>query len=226
MDVGIKDAWQKAHDQMIGNHQDTWMYNGHRPGTGSFATEDDGTALRMIPWAQFKKGIGRWFFWESTYYNDYQAGGGTTNVWQKAQTLGSYQKRDDVTGRDPITNVKSYASGKTGYQYSNGDGVLFYPGTDKQFPEDSYEVDGPIASLRMKHWRRGIQDIDYVTLANAIDPVKTQQIVAGLVPSVLWENDVTDVNDPTYKHTDIGWSTNPDEWEAARAKLADIIESR
>ncbi len=213
MFVGVKDAWQQAHDQMVGSGRDTWMYNGHRPATGSFATEDDGTALRMIPWAQFKKGIGRWFFWESTYYNDYQSGGGTTNVWQKAQTLGSFQSRNPMTG-------------KSGFQYSNGDGVLFYPGTDKMFPDDSYDVDGPIASLRLKHWRRGIQDIDYVTLANAIDPVKTQQIVASLVPSVLWENGVDDLNDPTYKHTDIGWSTNPEDWEAARSKLADIIESR
>src|SRR5262249_30716186 len=33
-----------------------------------------------------------------------------------------------------------------------------------------------------------------------------------------------DLSDPTYVHTDISWSTNPDDWEAARAQLAAIID--
>ncbi|MFM7621769.1 MAG: hypothetical protein ACKO57_02170, partial [Alphaproteobacteria bacterium] len=32
----------------------------------SFATEDDGVALRTLPWIQMKKGIARWFFWNAT----------------------------------------------------------------------------------------------------------------------------------------------------------------
>jgi hypothetical protein len=41
---------------------------------------------------------------------------------------------------------------------------------------------------------------------------------------VLWENDVSDPADPTWVKAPISWSNNPDDWEAARRRLADIIE--
>jgi hypothetical protein len=188
-----------------------YMYNGHRPASGSFSTEDDGVALRELPWGQYKKGIDRWFFWESTYYDDYQSGRGQTDLFHDAQTFGPAPHFDTLMGMTSGT-------------FSNGDGVLFYPGTDKIFPADSYGVQGPFASLRLKHWRRGIQDVDYVVLAAAADAAKTKAIVDGAVPKALWEYGVNDPNDPTWVRTDISWSVNPDAWEAARAKLADIIE--
>jgi Domain of unknown function (DUF4091) len=64
---------------------------------------------------------------------------------------------------------------------------LFYPGTDKLFPSESYGLNGPIASLRMKYWRRGITDIDYVVMAASKDAAATQAIVNKMVPKVLWE---------------------------------------
>lgn len=102
--------------------------------------------------------------------------------------------------------------------------MLFYPGTDVLFPEDSYGVDGPFASLRLKHWRRGLQDHDYLALAAAIDPEAVDAIVQSIVPAVVWEVGVDELADPTYVHADISWSTDPDVWEAARAQLAAIIE--
>jgi hypothetical protein len=101
---------------------------------------------------------------------------------------------------------------------------LFYPGTDTRYPADSYGVAGPLASLRLKHWRRGIQDVDYLALAGTINPTRTAHIVNTTIPKVLWEYGVGDPNDPTWVRTDISWSINPDAWEAARAELADIIE--
>jgi hypothetical protein len=115
--------------------------------------------------------------------------------------------------------------GETGWNYLNGDGVLLYPGTDTRYPADSYDVMGPFASLRLKHWRRGIQDVDYLTLAAAINPTRTAEIVNEMVPKVLWEYGVEDPEDPTWVLTDISWSTDPDDWETARAELADIIEN-
>jgi hypothetical protein len=100
-----------------------------------------------------------------------------------------------------------------------------YPGTDTRYSEESYGVMGPFASLRLKHWRRGIQDVDYLTLAAAINPTRTAEIVNEVVPTVLWEYGVSDPEDPTWVLTDISWSIDPDDWEAARAELADIIES-
>ncbi|MDP2949555.1 MAG: DUF6067 family protein [Chloroflexota bacterium] len=214
---GITADWEDALETLRADPERRhFVYNGTRPATGSFATEDDGVALRMIPWAQHKLGIDRWFFWESTYYTNFHCYGyadpaAQTNVFQQAQTFGCYGDDDDSLG-------------EAGRNYLNGDGVLFYPGTDKRYSDDSYGVQGPLASLRLKHWRRGIQDADYLAMAAEIDPQRVQEIVEKMVPTVLWEYGVSDPDDPTYVFTDISWSTDPDEWEAARAELADIIQ--
>ena len=210
MGVGITSEWDAAVVQAKAAGKRVFLYNGLRPAGGTFATEDDGVALRVLPWAQYKKGIDRWFFWQSTYYDNFQGGTGQTNVFESAQTFGG------VSGDDPVL-------GETGWNYSNGDGVLFYPGTDTVFPAESYGVRGPFASLRVKQWRRGIQDVDYLVLAAAKDALRVQQIVSERVPKVLWEYGVSDVDDPTWVRSDISWSIDPDAWEAARAELAEII---
>jgi hypothetical protein len=188
-----------------------YLYNGSRPGSGSFMTEDDGVALRANAWIQWKEHVARWFYWESTYYDDFQGGSGKLDVFESAHTFGTLSKTDPVLG-------------ETGWNYSNGDGVLFYPGTDVLFPAHSHGVDGPFASLRLKAWRRGIQDHAYLSLAWKADPAATTAIVAEMVPSVVWEMGVDDPADPTYLHADISWPSDPDAWEAARAKLAAVIE--
>jgi len=211
MATGITDQWQSAADYLNATPgKSAYMYNGKRPAAGSFAIEDDGVSLRQLPWAQYKKNISRWFYWESTYYNNFQGGTGQTDVFNSAFTFGTN------TGFNPVI-------GETGWNYSNGDGVLFYPGTDTVFPDSSYGIKGPIVSLRMKHWRRGIQDVDYLTLAAAVDPVATAQIVQDMNPEVLWEPGVSDPGDPTWNRTDISWSIDPDDWEDARSALIDII---
>ena len=49
-----------------------WIYNGERPFTGSFAIDDVAISPRVNPWIQYKLGIERWFYWEATYYFDFQ----------------------------------------------------------------------------------------------------------------------------------------------------------
>jgi hypothetical protein len=194
-----------------GEGREQWHYNGKRPASGSFAIEDDGVSPRMIPWAQWKMGVGRWYYWESTYYYDFQLKGIQQNVWTTANTYGVDERFDTVRGR-------------TGYNYANGDGVLFYPGTDRFYPEHSLNVDGPIASLRLKYWRRGVQDADYLALANEIDPVATRAIAQRMVPRVLWETGVQVGWDPSWLLGDVSWPIDPDAWEKARGELAAIIE--
>ena len=125
--VGATQAWGDAYRQAKSSStpKEVYMYNGKRPSNGSFAIEDDGVALRELALAQYKKGIDRWFYWESTYYTDDQNGRGDTNVFENAQTFGPPPLQDEVLG-------------ETSGSHSNGDGVLFYPGTDKAFPSDSY----------------------------------------------------------------------------------------
>jgi hypothetical protein len=213
-DVGDTTKWNTASAAVAADPTKRYyQYNGRRPSNGSFATDDDGIALRELAWAQYKKGVNRWFFWESTYYNDTQGGRGNTNVFQNATTISGATSQDSVLG-------------ETGWLHSNGDGLMFYPGTDTLFPADSYGLAGPIASLRLKHWRRGIQDVDYITLARAINPTATDAIVKAMVPKAMWEYGVSDPSDPTWTLTDISWSINPNDWENARKQLATIIDGQ
>ncbi len=213
-DVGITDLWESATTALVRNLEKRfYYYNGKRPASGSFCIEDDGVALRVNGWIQHKKKIDRWFYWESTYYNNYQAGMGETDVFTVAQTYGFKEP-----GLEP-----DFGMGEYGWNYTNGDGVLFYPGTDRHYTHKNFGVSGPFASLRLKHWRRGIQDADYLALANAVDADSTRAIVERMIPKVLWENGVENEQDPTYVYTDISWSTDPDYWEAARHELAAII---
>lgn len=211
---GITDLWENATMNLVNDSTKRfYYYNGARPASGSFCTEDDGVALRVNGWIQHKKKIDRWFFWEGTYYNNYQGGQGETDVFTRANTYGGLDGMDT-----------EYHRGESGWNYMNGDGVLFYPGTDTRYSQSSYGVPGPFASLRLKHWRRGIQDADYLAMASEIDPAATGAIVDRMIPTVLWEYGVANPEDPTYVYTDISWSTDPDVWEAARLDLADIIE--
>jgi hypothetical protein len=208
---GTTAADQQAVDAVLAQEPNRrlYAYNGQRPGAGSCAIEDDGTALREQPWGQYKKRIDRWFWWEATYYDDFQAGLGKVDLFTSANTFG--------------TTSHDAAYGEAGG--ANGNGVFFYPGTDTLFPTSSYGLSGPIASLRLKHWRRGLQDVDYLVLAAAKDPVKVQQIVDRIVPKVLWEVQCHDpVADCSYSYAPVSWSADPDVWEAARAELASILD--
>lgn len=218
--VAQTEQYQRAFDQHISAspRNQFWQYNGKRPASGSFTIEDDGVALRTIQWAAAKKGISGWFYWESNYYDDYQNGAGKVDVWRQANTFGKAARVDPVMG-------------ETSGAYSNGEGVLIYPGIDRVFPDTPAPgLNGPIASLRLKHWRRGIQDSDYIALARQKDPAATKRIVDRMVPKVLWEVGVHTMSDPSWQvggmGEGLGWSTNPDDWEKARAELADIIERK
>lgn len=211
--VGDTSAWNAAVSRARELKKPLYFYNGKRPGTPSFATEDDGIALRALAWTQYAHQIDRWFYWESTYYNDYQAGLGQTNVFRSARTYGKGDLKDDVKG-------------ESGWNHSNGDGVLFYPGTDRVFKDESYEALGPFASLRMKAWRRGLQDADYLALASKKNPARVKELLSKFVPRTLWQNGVSDSKDPTWVRCPMGWVEDNRPWEDARRELASIIADR
>ena len=175
-------------------------------------TEDDGVAPRVMAWTMHKMDVQRWFYWNSTYYDDFQGGHGPTDVFNEARTFGFKDEQDPVVG-------------ESGWNHSNGDGVLFYPGTDAAFPEGSYGVPGPFASLRLKQLRRGLQDVDYLVLAAGIDPDATAAVIDATIPEVLWEVGVETLVDPSWVLTELSWSVDPDDWDATRVALAAIIES-
>ncbi|WP_218933862.1 DUF4091 domain-containing protein [Rubripirellula lacrimiformis] len=209
--VGITEQWQAAAEHIrTAPGKRFWMYNGFRPASGTMATDDDGVAMRQLAWCQFKFQVDRWFLWSGTYYRDFQGSGQHTRLFSSAKTFGGEATMDPVLGQ-------------TGWNYNNGDGVLFYPGTDQVYPDESYDIDGPIASLRMKHWRRGLQDYEYLQMAGQADAAATMRVVQSMIPRALWEVSIDEPADPTYARTDISWSTDPDVWESARDQLIRII---
>lgn len=209
---GSTAVWDKSVAAWKAKQKELVLYNGKRPLSGSFATEDDGVALRVLSWSQVKMGIKRWFFWNGTYYKNFQGGTGDTNVFESAHTFGGKSTQDPSIG-------------ESGWNYSNGDGVLFYPGTDRIYPTSSYSVKGPFASLRLKLWRSGIEDAKYIELAFEKNPAATKAIMQRMLPKVLWQVGVAEEADPTWKKTDVSWSTDPEVWEKARRELANIISA-
>jgi hypothetical protein len=178
-----------------------WVYNDGRPGVGSSMTEDDGIAFRTWSWAQFKMGVDRWFYWYANVNSD-------IDLFATATTWGDRARRDQQRGM------------WGDHAPCNGNGLLIYPGTDVGHSANSYGLAGPIASLRLKQWRRGVQDADYLALAMQKNPVATNAIVQSMMPKALWENRVQDTNWPI---APITWSSDPDVWEGARLQLAQII---
>lgn len=143
--------------------QEVWAYNGRMPQTGSFLTDTPAISLRVNGWLAATSDIGRWFFWETTFWYDGNKGG-----------HGPY---------DPFVTAETFHN-RDG-DYAMGDGVLVYPGRQvDRFTEHSIGLDGVIASIRLKNWRRGIEDAGYYQLAHAIDPQRAEAIAKGLLPAV------------------------------------------
>ncbi|EGB14399.1 hypothetical protein DND132_1187 [Pseudodesulfovibrio mercurii] len=207
---GQTDVYEKALAKLKAENGKVMSYNGWRPSAGTFMIEDDGVALRVNGWIQFKHNIDRWFYWAGTNYSNPSFTKFRVNVFKEACTFGRRKS-------EPHPKYGAWGNG-----YGNGDGLLFYPGTDTVYPEESCNLLGPIASLRLKLWRRGLQDYEYLRMARAVDPEAVDALVRKMVPKSLWELGVTDKSDPTYVHGGISWSVNPDDWERARRELADI----
>jgi hypothetical protein len=181
-----------------------WEYNLNSPGVGTANTEDNGVAMRTVAWVQYKMNVERWFYWFANLNSQ------DIDLFAQACTWNC------TSNMDPAFGLFSQ-NGST-----NGNGLLVYPGTDVSHKNNSYGVQGPFASLRLKEWRRGIEDGDYLTIAAQLDPTTTQAIVQKVMPKALWENPAPD-HDPSWFRGPVSWSANPDDWEAARTQLAAII---
>ncbi len=214
----VQSDWTTAHSKYntTGSTQ-AFFYNGHPSWTGTmYATEDDGISPMVGTIGGFKLGINGQFLWQTTnWYNPGNQSPAENLLLSttSAKTFG-------------FTSSYSATSGVSGFNYANGDGVLLYPGTDTYATSASFGVDGPIASLRLKYVRNGINLYDYATLANAVNPTATSAIISSLVPEIMYEHNCFDpVLDCTYSYGGRSWSDDPNVWEVAREQLAQIAAS-
>ncbi len=137
-----------------------WLYNGVSPHAGPFLSDAPAMALRANPWLARRLGATRWFYWESAYWTDDNAGG-----W------GPF---------DPFATTETFHNAQG--DHANGDGVLAYPGSQLQYPAHSLGYEGVIASRRLKLWRRGLQDVGYLRLAEQLAPDAARQALSLAVP--------------------------------------------
>jgi hypothetical protein len=169
--------------------QRVWVYNGNRPFSGTFVNDDVLAALRVNPWIQRRYRVPRWFFWEATYYKDFQGKRGQIDVWNEPLNF-------------------SNRHGDRLY----GDGLLVYPGRDRRFPRSDRGFDFPLPSLRLKAWRRGIQDVEYLALLERSGQAQfAKRLLATMVPRAL--ADELNDDDP------VSWPEDGERWIRARKLL-------
>jgi hypothetical protein len=85
---------------------------------------------------------------------------------------------------NPYLDPQVYEYGKPTGNW--GDGYIFYPG--RMLPTIGFpEIKGPVSSIRMKMWRRGFLDYEYMWLAKE-NGKEANEIVNSIVKSALAEN--------------------------------------
>jgi hypothetical protein len=156
-----------------------WFYNGGRPAGGAITIDAPATDARATIWAAFKHDVPVYFYWHAVHWrhNSQKVGERTQNVWASSITF-------DNRGQ-PNKPIEDQG-------YIHGDGVLLYPGEDVLHPDQDRGIRGPIATIQLANFRRGLQDHQYLTLARklGLDDV-VDEAVRRIVPRVFSEAGAT-----------------------------------
>jgi len=203
--VGAVDIWcmvtphyrPEAAEAAKARGERVWFYAGNRPQTPADMIDEYGVAFRLKPWIAHKHGIARWFTWESTHWfpNDNE------------------NPRD--VPKNVFVNPVTFTTGRPGGT-GNGDGTLFYPGEDKVFADQDRGYAGPVSSIRMKMYRRGVQDVEYMCLAEgAGHGEEVRELVGQALPRVLHEAGETP-----------SWSNRNADCERVRRRLAELAAAQ
>jgi hypothetical protein len=177
-----------------------WIYNGGRPAAGAIVIDAPATDPRATIWACFKHGVEVYFYWHGVHWrhNGQKVGERRQNVWANPITFdnrGQPNKPVDDQG------------------YINGDGVLLYPGTDKLHPTEDRGIVGPVSTVQLANFRRGLQDHQYLTMARRLGlDSEVAAALEAIVPRVFSDAGAT-----------VSFPERGDPYEAARYKLAQAI---
>jgi hypothetical protein len=178
-----------------------WFYNGGRPAGGAITIDAPATDPRATIWAAFKHDVRVYFYWHSVhwYHNAQKPGDRVQNVWAESITFDN-RKQENRSPDDA--------------GYIHGDGVLMYPGEERLHPEQDRGVPGPIATIQLANFRRGLQDHQYLTLARKLGlSVLVDEVLKEIVPRVF-----SDAGDR------VSFPETGDPYEAARLRLGRAIE--
>jgi hypothetical protein len=152
-----------------------WVYNGGRPAGGAIVIDAPATDPRATVWACFKHHVEVYFYWHGVHWrhNSQKQGVREQNVWANPVTF-------DNRGQ-PRKPVNSQG-------WINGDGVLMYPGEERLHPEEDRGVAGPVSTVQLANFRRGLQDHQYLTLARGLGlNAEVEAALRAVVPRVFSE---------------------------------------
>jgi hypothetical protein len=179
-----------------------WIYNGGRPAGGAIVIDAPATDPRATIWACFKHHIEVYFYWHGVHWrhNSQKQGTREQNVWANPITF-------DNRGQ-PRKPVNSQG-------WINGDGVLIYPGEERLHPEEDRGVPGPVSTVQLANFRRGLQDHQYLTLARRAGlNAEVEAALQAVVPRVFSE---------TPRGGAVSFAETGDQFERARYTLARAI---
>jgi hypothetical protein len=173
--------------------KEPWVYGGVRPHTGTFLIDDDAVSPRVNGWLSAMFHVPRWVLRGS-------------NDW--------YTEHGDVP-IDPFEDPESLRGDR---EWANGEGMLLYPGTQRDaFDDHSLGFEGVLASIRLKNWRRGLEDAGYLQMARERDPARADAVARWLVPAAF---DEATAGDPP------SWGSRGAPFFEARRQLLGIILGR
>jgi hypothetical protein len=182
--------------------RDYWFYNGGRPQGTAITIDAPATDPRATIWAAFKHDVGVYFYWHAVHWrhNSQKQGERNQNVWADSITFDNRRQPD----RSPEDEG-----------YIHGDGVLIYPGEERLHPDEDRGVAGPVSTIQLANFRRGLQDHQYLTIARrlGLDSV-VNEALAAIVPRVF-----SDAGER------VSYPESGDPYEAARRTLATAIEA-
>lgn len=190
-----------------------WTYNEGYAG-GPYI-DAPGPASRTQAWAGFVTGSRCWYFWQACYWGDWQNNGTKWTLRSASQPAGLLGE----IWNNPLTFDETR---KKGYPARNalrlnGDGVLFYPGTE-------VGIDGPIASFRLKNLRQGGTDFEYLYL---LEKMGKKDAALAEADKVLGKakpyKTVTDTKTGTPKFVD--YDPHGANWDAARIRLGKMLHA-
>jgi hypothetical protein len=174
-----------------------WTYNGGRPFAPAIVIDSPASDPRAMIWACFKHGIETYFYWHTDHWlhNSQKPTNRLQNVWGNPITFDS--------------------RGTAGGAFAYGDGVLMYPGTDVQFPDQDRGIAGPVSTIQLANFRRGLQDHLYLSMGRKLGlGALVDELVGTLVPRVFSD---------TYASAPVSFSQTGNDYESARYRLASRI---
>ncbi len=161
------------------------FYNGSAPSFGTQALDAPAMHMRVNPWIAWKYNADMYYLWYVNHWGD--ESGTPIDPWKG-------DKRNSIWG----------------------DGSFIYAGQNKNSTlGNDRGLAGPISGIRMKNWRRGAQDYEYLYLARQRG-INVSALVDSIVPAAF---------DQTPQDQQARFAQRGYRFEKFRKQLADLLES-